>query len=311
MPSQSRRRAAGPSRRHVLGSCLALPALARAARVAAPGAPGAPGAQEDPAHRPGRTPNTRFAVNVEIWWSSLPLLERIRKAAELGFPAIEFWPWRGKDLAAIAALCGELGLEVAQFTAWGFEPGMNDPAHHDEVEREIAAACEAARTLGARLMTVVAGNDQPGMTTEEMHANVVTALRRVAPLAEAAGVTLILEPMNGRVDHPGHCLYGSEAGVRICRAVDSPSVKLNWDLYHMQLAEGDLCGHLREGFDQLGYVQAADAPGRHEPGTGEIHWPRVLRELHELGYRGLVGLECWPVDGELEAARTVNAVDRW
>jgi len=262
-------------------------------------------------HKPGRTPHTRFAVNVEMWFGGLPFLDRIRAAAELGFPAVEFWPWRGKDLDAIDALRRELGVEIGQFTAWGFSPGMNDPANHDAFVAEIEASCEVAQRLGAKCMCVVAGNDQPGMTKDEMHANVITALRRAAPIAEAAGVTLILEPMNGRVDHPGHCLYGSADAIAICQAVDSERVKINWDLYHMQISEGDLCGHLREGYPWVGYVQLADHPGRREPGTGEIFYPRVLRELHELGYRGLVGLECSPSEGERKAAERVHLADTW
>ena len=275
------------------------------------------GAQEasEQAPRPaplwGRTPRTRFAVNVEMWWRNLPFLDRLRAAAALGFPAVEFWPWRGKDVAAVAALTRDLGLEVAQFTAWGFVPGMNDPAHHDAFQAEIRASCAVAHELGARCITVVAGNDRAGVSPEEMHAEVVSALRRVAPIAEEADVTLILEPMNVRVDHPGHCLFGSPAAVDICRRVSSTHVKLNWDLYHMQISEGDLCGRLREGFDQVGYLQLADHPGRREPGTGEIHYPRVLREAWELGYRGFVGLECSPSEDEASAARRVHEADLW
>lgn len=79
----------------------------------------------------------------------------------------------------------------------------------------------------------------------------------------------------------------------------------------MQITEGDLCGHLREGIDEIGYVQLADHPGRHEPGTGEVHYNRVLQELHDLGYRGYVGLECSPSGTELEAARAVARADVW
>lgn len=267
--------------------------------------------QQRPETAPGRTPNTRFAVNVELWWTDLPFLERIEQAANLGFPAVEFWPWRNKDLDAVAATCRGLGVEVAQFTAWGFTPGLNDPANHDAFVAEVEASCAAAHTLGAKHMTVVAGDDVPGRTTGEMHAAVLQGLRRAAPIAEREGVTLILEPMNGRVDHPGHCLYGSEAAVRICEAVGSPAVRVNWDLYHMQISEGDLCGHLREGFPWVGYVQVADHPGRHEPGTGEIHYPRVLFELKELGYAGYVGLECRPRENELLAAQRVAEADRF
>lgn len=290
-----------PSRRELL---LAAPAAAAALPL-----------HQDPKaaipDRPARTPKTRFAANIEMWWGGTPLLDRIRAAHALGFPAIEFWPWRNKDLDAIAGLCQELGLEVAQFTGWGFTPGMNDPANHDRFVQEIEAGCAAAQRLRCGKMTVVAGNDQPGMTQAAMHDHVIAALRRAAPIAEQHDVMLILEPMNIRVDHKGHCLYGSEAAVRICRAVGSTHVKINWDLYHMQISEGDLCGRLNEGFDQLGYAQIADHPGRTEPGTGEIHYPRVLRQLHELGYRGCVGVECRPSRPEAEAAKALWLADQW
>jgi len=262
--------------------------------------------------RPGRTPHSKFAVNVEAWFTNLPFLDRIRASADLGFSAVEFWTWRDKDIDAIARTCAQAKVQVTQFTGWGFTPGMNDPANHDAVEAEITAACTAAHALGAPMMTVVAGDDQPGMTKSEMHEHVITALRRVAPIAERADVVLILEPMNVRVDHAGHCLYGSPDGVRICREVGSSYVKLNWDLYHMQISEGDLCGRLTEGMAEIGYVQLADHPGRMEPGTGEINYGRVLRHLRELGYDGFIGLECTPEDGDAtRAARRLCAADSW
>lgn len=270
---------------------------------------------EEPAARnstqPGKTPHTKFAVNVEMWWRKLPFLDRVRKSAELGFPAIEFWPWQGKDLDALASLCDETGLDVAQFTAWGFRPGLNDPKNHDRFVEAIQKGCEVAHQLKCQKMTVVGGDDQPGMTQQQMHENIITGLKRAAPIAEEQDVMLILEPMNIRVDHKGHCLYGSPDAVRICREVGSSHVKINWDLYHMQISEGDLCRRLREGFDQVGYLQLADNPGRNEPGTGEVCYNRVLKEAHDLGYRGFVGLECRPKEGEELAAQRVAAADVW
>jgi hydroxypyruvate isomerase len=260
---------------------------------------------------PGKTPHTKFAVNVEMWWSNLPFLDRLRKTAELGFFGYEFWPYENKDLAAVVRLNEELKLSVAQFTAWGFEPGMNHPSNEDAFEKKIIESCKVAHQLNCPMMTVVAGNIQKGMTQDAMLAQVVKALKRVKPIVEKEGIMLILEPMNGRVDHPGHCLYGSVDAVKICREVDSPMVKINWDLYHMQISEGDLCGRLKDGFDQVGYLQLADHPGRYEPGTGEIYYPRVLRAAHELGYRGFVGLECRPKEGEDLAAKRVNQADQW
>jgi hydroxypyruvate isomerase len=162
-------------------------------------------------------------------------------------------------------------------------------------------------------MTVVAGDDIEGVSQEKMHEAVIEGLRKVAPIAEKNNITLILEPMNIRVDHKGHCLYGSAPALKIIKAVGSKFVKLNWDLYHMHITEGDLCGHLKEGFaaDAIAYVQLADHPGRNEPGTGEIHYPRVLKELKALKYTGYVGLECVPKGTEEAAAQAVYAADNW
>lgn len=261
--------------------------------------------------QPGKTPKTKFAVNIEMWFGKLPFIERIAASAKLGFPAVEFWPWRGKSLDAIAAAAKEHGVEIAQFTAWGFVPGMNETKNHARFVEEIKASCQVAKQLDCKKMTVVGGNDVPGMTQPEMHKHIIMALSLAKPIVEDAGVMLILEPMNIRVDHQGHCLYGSPEAVRICREVDSPMVKLNWDLYHMHISEGDLCGRLREGFRQVGYLQLADHPGRTEPGTGEIHYARVMKEAYALGYRGYVGLECRPSTDEATAARRVATADVW
>jgi hydroxypyruvate isomerase len=106
-------------------------------------------------------------------------------------------------------------------------------------------------------------------------------------------------------------LYGSTDAIKICQAVGSPMMKINWDLYHMQISEGDLCGHLKDGIAQVGYLQLADHPGRNEPGTGEVSYSRVLRQAKDLGYTGYVGLELRPKTTELAAAIAVNKADAW
>lgn len=261
----------------------------------------------------GKTPHTKFAVNVEMWWTNLPFLERLKMAAKYGFPAVEFWPWRSKDIAATKALCEELNLAIAQFTAWGFRPGLNDPKNHAAFVKEVEASCAIAKSLNCPLMTVVGGDDIAGVSQAEMHSQIIKGLKLAAPVAEANNITLILEPMNIRVDHKGHCLYGSAPTIRICQEVNSSHVKINWDLYHMHITEGDLCGHLKEGMETgtIGYLQLADHPGRNEPGTGEIHYNRVLQEAYRLGYRGFVGLECRPRDSEHAAAVRVAEADIW
>ena len=262
-------------------------------------------------HKPGLSCKTAFAINIEMWFGNLPFADRIRATADLGFKFVEFWPWRGKDHAAIKTALAETGVQVTQFTAWGFSPGMNDPKQEEACLVEIEASCVYAKEIGAPMMTVVAGNDIQGVSHEDMHAQVIKVLKRAAPIAEKHGIMLILESMNIRNDHKGHCLWGSPDAVRICREVASPFVKINWDLYHMQISEGDLCRRLREGWDQVGYIQVADNPGRMEPGTGEIAYARVYRELRELGYAKPIGVECNPSGDPTESAVRLARSDVW
>ena len=262
----------------------------------------------------GKAKNTKFACNVEMWFSrEKDFLKRLEGAAKLGFTAVEIWPYEGKDINAVADTCERLKLTITQFTAWGFTPGMNDPKNKQKVVDKIGEACEVAKKWKCGMMCVVAGNDIPGVSQEKMHETVIEALKAAAPVAEKAGVTLILESMNIRVDHKGHCLYGSPPAMKIVKAVDSKHVKLLWDLYHMHISEGDLCGHLREGFaaDAIRYIQIADHPGRHEPGTGELNYTRVFKELKKLKYDGYVGCECTPEKTEEAAAKAVFAADEW
>jgi hydroxypyruvate isomerase len=299
-------------RRAMIGGTFALTAttaLAQGRKLTE--LPVTPAAAED-TRTLGVTQNLRYAVNIEMWrFGTDDPAQRIARAADLGFTAVEMWPWRGKDVEALARVSRERNVEIVQFTGWGFTPGLNDPANHDAFTAEITASCETALKLGTRMILVVAGNDRPGVTKEAMHQHVIDGLKRAVPIADKYGMTLILEPMNVRVDHKGHCLYGSPDAIRIVQAVDSPRVKLCWDLYHMQISEGDLCGRLREGMPHIAYLQLADNPGRRDPGTGEVNYQRVMREAHHLGYRGLVGLEFTPRDTEVEAARRVAAIDRF
>ncbi len=267
------------------------------------------GDSDSTAQKPGRTKNTRFAVNVEMWFGGLPFLDRVRASADLGFPAIEFWPPGDKPLAELATLIQSLPIEVTQFTAWGFGSELNNPkTDHAQFLKAIAESCDIADQLNCRLFTVVVGNDIPGVTKEQMHKTAIEGLKRASEICEKRKKVMIIEPMNPR-NHPSHCLYGSRDAIAICEAVGSESLKINWDLYHMQIVEGDLCMRLREGWKHCGYLQMADNPGRHEPGTGEVQYTRVLQEIKSLGYTGCVGLECVPVEGELAAAKRVFAAD--
>jgi len=264
----------------------------------------------DPIDLPGRTPHTPIAVNIEMWFEG-DFLERIEQAAELGFPAIELWTWRDKDLEAGGRLLREKGMTATQFTAWGFGQEINDPGFPvAKFVEEIEAACEATRLLpGCERMCIVAGDNIAGLSKAQMHAAVIEKLRAAVPVLERHGCTAIVEPMNP-YNHPGHCLYGSDDGIAICEAVGSERVMLNWDLFHMQRYEGNLIDKLDKGRRWIGYVQFADSPARHEPGTGEVNYAEVFRKVREIGYTLPLGAECLPQEGKARrAAERLHRVD--
>ena len=243
---------------------------------------------------------TKFAANMAMWYGGkkAPMLEKIEKAHADGFDAIEFWAYQSEDIDAIVAKCEELEMKVTNITAWG--PSITAGNNHDEFEAGIKDALTVARKLGTKKMTVVAHKWAEGVSEEEQIKNYTAALKRVAPLCEEAGVMIIIEPFNP-VDHGKNLLNGSQLAVEICREVDSPMIKINWDFYHMQLSEGALITYLERGFDQVGYLQLGDTPGRNQPGTGELNYKAILKAAYDLGYRGYVGVECRPKGTEQEA----------
>lgn len=253
-----------------------------------------------------------FACNVESWWTDVDFMERFERAAAAGFSAIEFWRYDspGRDVVAIAERCRDLELAVVQFTGWG-APSLADPANHAEFEERMQESIDVAAILGAPMFTIVGHQAVEGIDQTTSVDNITRALAGVAPMLEKAGRTAILEPFNP-VDHKGHFLNGSADALTICRSIDSPAVKINWDLYHMQLTEGNLIASFEAGIDQVGYVQIADVPGRHQPGTGEINYASVFAALERAGYKGPIGLECWPQDGnERQAIEDLLAADSW
>ncbi len=252
-----------------------------------------------------------YAVNVEMFWNQLPFLDRLRKVKEAGFSHYEFWPWRNKDLDAIKSLNEELGLHTVQFSASPkrFDQGITDPNRNAEFVEDIKAAVEMARKLGVTKLTVVAGEETPGYSRDQQTSAVIEALKAGARIVEPAGITLNLEPLNVLVDHPRQLVVTSEHAAQILRAVNSPNVKMLFDVYHQQISEGNLTGNIREYKDLIGYFQIADHPGRHEPGTGEIQYAQILRVIHDVGYQGAIGLELSPKRDPLQALAAVRKAD--
>lgn len=257
--------------------------------------------------------NLKKCACIETLYTELPFLSRFRAAAEDGFDAVEFWSWTDKDLSAVRAAAEEAGIAIAGFNG-DAELSMIDPAQQAEYLAFLGRSAEAAKAVGAKALTIHSnGLGEGGVvihTYEELSHTVklctmFDTLKKCAAIAEETGVAMNLEALNVTTDHAGNFLQTTRMAAELTRMVGSPKLKILYDVYHMQLNEGSLCDNLRAYADQLGHIHVADAPGRHEPGTGEIHYPAVFACLEEIGYKGLVGYELFPKTTTLEAVRAI------
>jgi hydroxypyruvate isomerase len=225
----------------------------------------------------------------------LPIEERIRRIADLGFE-VEIWDWTGKDVAALAR------TEATFSSMTGYVSGtLADPDGAAELLRTGEQSLQVADELDCpRLNLHGTGLDDKGLpvvrsavVTPTMWLTAARTLTRLAELGERANRIFTLENLNTAVDHPGVPFATAADTLALVQAVGNPYVRMNLDLYHAQIGEGNLVRLVERAMPYNGEIQVADVPGRCEPGTGEIHYPAVANALDRLGYTGVVGLEGW------------------
>ncbi|MDX1546964.1 MAG: TIM barrel protein [Rhodothermales bacterium] len=220
-------------------------------------------------------------------------------AAEQGFTAWEDNGMKGRPVEEqerIARTIARLGMQMGVFVAhtiYWQQPNLagGDPDLRAEFLREIEESVEVAKRVNATWMTVVPGHLDLRLEPDYQTANVVETLRRAAEILEPHGLVMVLEPLNPFRDHPGLFLTKIPQAYLICRAVDSPACKILFDIYHQQITEGNLIPNIERAWDEIGYFQIGDNPGRNEPTTGEINYARVFEYIHRKGFRGVLGME--------------------
>ena len=259
---------------------------------------------------PQSKPNPiRLSVCIDMILTEIPFLERMDRIKQLGYPAFEFWEWKNKDVDAILRKKNELGLEIATIMGSGWKH-MNSDAARKAFVAEIQASLGAAKRLGVKTLIVTTGFEDKNMPRAEQHANYVAALKAAAPFAEQAQVTLVLEPLNIKVDHPGYYLQTAKEGFEMIDEVGSPALKMWFDIYHHQIMEGNVIADITRNIAKIAHFHVADVPGRHEPGSGEINYGNVFRAIAVSGYRGFVGLEYKPSRDADETLREVLKLSR-
>ena len=231
---------------------------------------------------------------IEWLFAEEPLFDdRIRSAAAAGVGAVEFWTWRDKDIPAIGAALAETGVSLEGFVS---DPvgRLVDRSTHDLFAAGIEESSRVASSLGCSNLIVLAGDTLPDASAEEQRAALVDTLRRSARIAAGWGVTLLLEPLNTRVDHVGHYLESTREGLAVVEEVAEQNLLLLLDLYHAAVMSEELDDSIGDRMSLIGHVHAADTPGRHEPGTGTIDWHQTVAWLQRHGYSGRIGLEYQP-----------------
>ncbi len=246
----------------------------------------------------------KFSAMLWNFFGNRPLLEKLDLVGKTGLRAYEFVDWRNEDLDAIAGKAASLKLELSCILgnrAFGHpEYSLVRPDARENFIREISESIPAVKKLGGRMLIVLSGDEQKDLSREEQHRSIIAGLKAVAPMCEREAVTLVLEPLNTFRDHKGYYLVKSEEAFRIIDAVASPRVKVLFDIYHQQISEGNLIANIRANIDKIGHFHVGDVPGRHEPGTGEINYPKVLEAIVKTGYTGYIGLEYIPLKDHLE-----------
>lgn len=258
----------------------------------------------------------RKCACIDTLFTELPFMARFAAAKEAGFEAVEFWSWTDKDLDAIKNAAESCGINISGFNG-DADFSLVDPTHKERYIDFLKQSIAAAKKIGASSVTIhsnalgdggIVVNHYTELSDTVKLCSMYDMLKDCAKLAEEEGILLNLEALNITTDHVGNFLKTTQMGAEICRLINSPNLKLLYDVYHMQLNEGSLCDNLTKYIDQIGHIHIADAPGRHEPGTGEINYANVCSCLKELGYKGRLGFELFPKTTTAEAVKAIMAI---
>ncbi len=240
----------------------------------------------------------RIAAHAGTCYRQMPVARRIEKIRQAGYDAVEFWFLNGSEVKEAAAACRAHGVDVADFVLNSPDGTMNgslvNPAHRQTYLEALKKAAEAAHILLCSGLITCTGNEIPGVPRDAQRGAIVEKLAQAVRIDEEEQITLLLEPLNTVVDHPGYFLSSSAEGFEIVRCVGSPRLRLLYYIYHMQIMEVNLCDTIRNNIDLIGHFHAAGVPGRHEVFLGEVNYPFLMVQINEAGYSGFFGLEYGP-----------------
>jgi hydroxypyruvate isomerase len=270
--------------------------LSRRALIASGAA--APFAWQMPLHgsTPGQPPYT-LSINIEIMFPrEMPRARRMEIVAGQGFKAYSFWNTTEEEQGEMLKVQERTGLKCASITGpgrSGSTTGLTKPGMEQAYLDEITARVQMASRFGGPQPIIFVGRTQPDVPWEKQRSQIVSGLKKAGDIAAQRGITLVLEPLSSGNGQPRMALDTAAEAFPAIEEVAHPHVKICFDMYHLQLMEGNITSHLRQGLTKglIALVQIGEVPGRKEPGTGEIDYAYMLRILRELNYKGYLDTE--------------------
>ncbi len=234
----------------------------------------------------------KLCVPLPCFFNDITFETAVEKISALGFEYAEIYGWRHLDLHSASEALNGSGVTLLSMCTTEFR--LTDPACRGLWVDGIRESCEAARKLGVRKLITQVGPDT-GADRAEQRNSIVDGLRAGAEILESAGVTVMIEPLNIKVDHPGYYLTSSAEAFDIIREVGSPNVKVVFDIYHQQISEGNIIPNITENLGSVAHLHAAGHPGRHELQYGENDYGNIFAAVDKAGYTGACGLEYNPL----------------
>jgi hydroxypyruvate isomerase len=263
---------------------------------------------------PAPSPAMPFPLSVMLWtvFRDLPFEERLEKIAAAGYNSVELVGEYAKwdDAAFQRAIAAQKRLGIQFDATAGMQHGVADPSVRDAFLSDLRDALKPMDTLNCPAMIVLSGNVVPGMSRDDQHKSAIETLKRAADVVEGhqidgRPVRLLLECIDPE-ENPKYYLQSAAEAIEIVRAVGHPQVQFLYDMFHEQIAEGNLMEKLIKNIDVIGLIHVADVPGRHEPGTGEINYLNIYRALVRLNYRNVVAMEFKPVGDPVTTLRAAR-----
>lgn len=225
-------------------------------------------------------------------------IDELKFMADQGFTALEDNGMKGRPVELQEKISKEmqrLNMQMGVFVASAdFNKvtfASNKKEDRDKILQDIRDSVEVAKRVNAKWSTVVLGRYDLGLEWDYQTANVIDNLKRCVEIFEPAGIVMVLEPLNAWRDHPGLFLTKVPQAYMICKAVNSPSCKILFDMYHQQITEGNIIPNIDKAWDEVAYFQVGDNPGRKEPTTGEMNYHNIFRHIHSKGFKGVIGME--------------------